>query len=48
MSARVEALLLGSAQAGGVPQAGCRCATCTGARRDPARRYYGTSHARGW
>jgi pyrroloquinoline quinone biosynthesis protein B len=38
MSAQVEALLLGSAQDGGVPQAGCRCATCAGARRDPARR----------
>lgn len=38
MSGRVEALLLGSAQDGGVPQAGCRCATCEGARRDPSRR----------
>lgn len=34
----VEALLLGSAQDGGVPQAGCRCATCAYARADPARR----------
>ncbi len=34
----VEALLLGSAQDGGVPQAGCRCATCTSARANPAQR----------
>jgi pyrroloquinoline quinone biosynthesis protein B len=34
----VEALLVGSAQDGGVPQAGCRCERCTPARRDPARR----------
>lgn len=38
MSNLVEALLLGSAQDGGVPQAGCRCDTCAGARRDPVRR----------
>ncbi len=38
MSDDVEALLLGSAQDGGVPQAGCRCATCEGARRDPSGR----------
>jgi pyrroloquinoline quinone biosynthesis protein B len=34
----VEALLLGSAQDGGVPQAGCHCATCTQARANPAQR----------
>lgn len=34
----VEALLLGSAQDGGVPQAGCRCVTCADARANPARR----------
>lgn len=37
MSGAVEALLLGSAQDGGVPQAGCRCANCESARRDSAR-----------
>ncbi|MCG8351166.1 MAG: MBL fold metallo-hydrolase [Chloroflexales bacterium] len=34
----IEVLLLGSAQDGGVPQAGCYCTTCMGARRDPAQR----------
>lgn len=37
MSDLVEALLLGSAQDGGVPQAGCRCDTCAGAHRNPAQ-----------
>lgn len=39
MSGAVEALLLGSAQDGGVPQAGCGCAACAAARADPARRH---------
>lgn len=34
----LEALLLGSAQDGGVPQAGCRCAHCAAARLDPTQR----------
>lgn len=34
----VEAILLGVAQDGGVPQAGCGCATCLAAHTDPARR----------
>jgi pyrroloquinoline quinone biosynthesis protein B len=34
----VEAILLGNAQDGGVPQAGCFCALCAQARSDPARR----------
>ncbi len=41
----VEALLLGSAQDGGVPQAGCRCATCASARANPAQRRLVTSLA---
>ncbi len=32
----VEAILLGIAQDGGVPQAGCDCARCTRARSDPS------------
>lgn len=34
----IEAIALGSAQDGGVPQAGCGCAACAAARRDPALR----------
>jgi pyrroloquinoline quinone biosynthesis protein B len=34
----VEAILLGVAQDGGVPQAGCYCARCGPARTDPHRR----------
>jgi pyrroloquinoline quinone biosynthesis protein B len=36
----IEAVLLGIAQDGGVPQAGCYCATCTQARLDPSRRQW--------
>jgi pyrroloquinoline quinone biosynthesis protein B len=35
---RAEAILLGTAQDGGVPQAGCYCRHCRAARADPARR----------
>jgi pyrroloquinoline quinone biosynthesis protein B len=35
--AMVEAMLLGTAQDGGVPQAGCRCANCSTAWADPPR-----------
>ena len=35
---KVEAILLGTAQDGGVPQAGCDCAHCRAARIDPAER----------
>jgi len=34
----IEAVLLGTAQDGGVPQAGCYCANCTAARAVPERR----------
>jgi pyrroloquinoline quinone biosynthesis protein B len=34
----IEATLLGTAQDGGVPQAGCYCANCGPARTDPTRR----------
>jgi pyrroloquinoline quinone biosynthesis protein B len=34
----VESILLGTAQDGGVPHAGCGCARCERARRDPAAR----------
>lgn len=34
----VKAVVLGTAQDGGVPQAGCDCARCAAARRVPARR----------
>jgi len=34
----IEAILLGAAQDGGVPQAGCYCANCTAARAVPERR----------
>ena len=34
----VEAILLGNAQDGGLPQAGCYCAQCELARADPAQR----------
>ena len=34
----IEAILLGTAQDGGVPQAGCYCANCGPARTDPSRR----------
>jgi pyrroloquinoline quinone biosynthesis protein B len=36
----VEAILLGTAQDGGVPQAGCHCALCTRARTDLTRRQW--------
>jgi pyrroloquinoline quinone biosynthesis protein B len=36
----VEAILLGVAQDGGVPQAGCTCAHCRAARADPALRQW--------
>ncbi len=36
----VEAVLLGTAQDGGVPQAGCHCALCTRARTHPTRRQW--------
>ncbi|MGH2544954.1 MAG: MBL fold metallo-hydrolase, partial [Ardenticatenaceae bacterium] len=35
----VEAIVLGVAQDAGVPQAGCICARCDHARRDPAQRH---------
>jgi len=35
---KVEAILLGTAQDGGVPQAGCYCRQCRAARADPAGR----------
>ena len=35
---KVEAILLGTAQDGGVPQAGCYCRHCSAARADPSRR----------
>jgi len=35
---RVVAVALGTAQDGGVPQAGCDCSRCIAARRDPGRR----------
>ena len=38
MPADVDALLLGRAQDGGVPQAGCGCPRCAAAWADPARR----------
>lgn len=38
LAAPAFAVLLGIAQDAGVPQAGCRCATCAAAWRDPARR----------
>ncbi len=38
MTARVEAILLGTAQDGGVPQAGCYCVHCARARANPAER----------
>lgn len=36
----VEAILLGTAQDGGLPQAGCDCGPCRQARTDPARRQW--------
>ena len=36
----VEAILLGTAQDGGVPQAGCTCGQCLAARADAARRQW--------
>jgi pyrroloquinoline quinone biosynthesis protein B len=35
---RLVVVALGTAQDGGVPQAGCECARCAAARRDPGRR----------
>jgi pyrroloquinoline quinone biosynthesis protein B len=40
MSELDEAILLGTAQDGGVPQAGCHCALCTQPRTDPALRQW--------
>ncbi len=37
-SPRLVAVALGTAQDGGVPQAGCDCVRCVAARRDPGRR----------
>ncbi|RME52179.1 MAG: pyrroloquinoline quinone biosynthesis protein PqqB [Caldilineae bacterium] len=37
MIAHVEAILLGAAQDGGVPQAGCSCPRCQAAQADPRR-----------
>ena len=37
-----EAILLGTAQDGGVPHAGCRCRHCNRARADPAFRQFAT------
>ncbi|MBN1955867.1 MAG: pyrroloquinoline quinone biosynthesis protein PqqB, partial [Anaerolineae bacterium] len=34
----IEAILLGTAQDGGLPQAGCGCPNCAAAHRDPTRR----------
>jgi pyrroloquinoline quinone biosynthesis protein B len=36
----MEVILLGTAQDGGVPQAGCACARCSAARKDPAKRQF--------
>jgi pyrroloquinoline quinone biosynthesis protein B len=36
----VEAILLGTAQDGGVPQAGCTCTRCRAAHADPSRRQW--------
>jgi pyrroloquinoline quinone biosynthesis protein B len=36
----VKAILLGTAQDGGLPQAGCHCRNCRAARADPARRQW--------
>jgi pyrroloquinoline quinone biosynthesis protein B len=38
----LEAILLGTAQDGGLPQAGCACAQCSLARREPAQRRWVT------
>lgn len=37
--ARPRLIILGSAQDGGVPHAGCHCRRCTAARRDPGQRH---------
>jgi pyrroloquinoline quinone biosynthesis protein B len=37
-SVRARVVVLGTAQDGGVPHAGCTCPTCAHARRDPAHR----------
>jgi pyrroloquinoline quinone biosynthesis protein B len=42
---RVVVTALGTAQDGGVPQAGCDCARCVAARRDPGRRRHVASLA---
>ncbi|MCP4540215.1 MAG: MBL fold metallo-hydrolase [Chloroflexi bacterium] len=39
----VEAILLGTAQDGGLPQAGCNCARCAPARTDPTLRQWTAS-----
>ena len=36
----MEAILLGTAQDGGVPQAGCACPRCAAAWRNPAQRQW--------
>ena len=41
----VEAILLGTSQDGGVPQAGCGCVTCVRAWQDPTARRYVASLA---
>jgi pyrroloquinoline quinone biosynthesis protein B len=42
---RLVVVALGTAQDGGVPQAGCECARCAAARRDPGRRRHVASLA---
>ena len=41
----VRVAILGIAQDGGVPQAGCNCERCLEAQRDPALRLYPSSIA---
>jgi pyrroloquinoline quinone biosynthesis protein B len=38
-----EVIVLGIAQDGGVPHAGCRCSTCNAARENPSRRHFTVS-----
>lgn len=38
-----EVIVLGIAQDGGVPHAGCRCSSCSAAREDPSRRHHTVS-----
>ncbi len=44
-SSAAVAVVLGTAQDGGLPQAGCDCARCAAARRDPGRRRHVASLA---